>query len=104
MDCFPFLLRFGTRVRLEVDSCVFQKSTRLCIRTSAVQLAFTIAWMTVSSLLAHYKLKYGPAILLQMNIAYFLPSIPLLLISSCLDEWLDHTLGDNAICSSTLTC
>ncbi len=51
------------------------------------------AVLQVSSLLDHYKLQYGPSILLQMNLAYFLPSIPLLLISSCLDDWLDKRYG-----------
>ena len=58
-----------------------------------LQMAFTAGWMTVSSLLGHYKLKYGPQILLQMNIAYFLPSIPLLILSSFLDDWLDKRFG-----------
>jgi len=63
------------------------------MRFFLVSIAFTIGWMTVSSLLDHYKLQYGPAILLQMNLAYFLPSIPLLLISSCLDDVLDRKYG-----------
>ena len=58
-----------------------------------MQLAFTIGFMTVSSQLAYYKLVYGPAILLEMNIAYFLPSIPLLLVSSFLDDRLDKQFG-----------
>ena len=52
--------------------------------------------MAVSSLLGYYCLLYGPQILLQMNIAYFLPSIPLLVGSSLLDDWLDATYG--ALC------
>ena len=33
------------------------------------QVAYTLGWMAVSSLLGYYRLLYGPQILLQMNIA-----------------------------------
>ena len=48
----------------------------------------------MSSLLGYYKLLYGPQILLQMNIAYGFPSIPLLLVSSLMDRWLDRRFGE----------
>lgn len=47
----------------------------------------------MSSLLGHYALLYGPGILLLMNIAYYLPSIPLLLFSAFCDDWLDRKFG-----------
>ena len=50
--------------------------------------------MTLSSELGYYKILYGPQVLLQMNIAYFLPSIPLLAISSLCDDWLDQHCGE----------
>ena len=53
-----------------------------------------MGWMAVSSLLGYYKLLYGPQILLQMNIAYGFPSMPLLLVSSMLDRWLDRRFGE----------
>ena len=58
-----------------------------------MQIAHSIGWFTVSSLLGYYALLYGPQILLLMNIAYYLPSIPLLLLSAFCDEWLDKTFG-----------
>ncbi len=59
-----------------------------------MQLAYTVGWMTLSSELGYYKILYGPQVLLQMNIAYFLPSIPLLAISSLCDDWLDQHFGE----------
>ena len=58
-----------------------------------LQVAHSIGWFAVSSLLGHYALLYGPQILLMMNIFYYLPSIPLLLVSAFCDEWLDKTFG-----------
>ena len=58
-----------------------------------MQVGYSISWMTLSSLLNDYSALYGPSSLLLMNIAYFLPSIPLLLVSSFADEWLDQRFG-----------
>ena len=52
-----------------------------------------MVWMTIISQLGYYKILYGPQVLLQMNIAYFLPSIPLLGLSSQFDERLDQKFG-----------
>lgn len=60
-----------------------------------VSLAFTSAWVAVSSQLAYYRRIHGPAVLLQLNIAYFLPSIPLLIGSAFLDKPLETRLGEN---------
>ena len=57
-----------------------------------------MVWMTIVSQLGYYKLLYGPQVLLQMNIAYFLPSIPLLGLSSFYDERLDHKFGMRSLC------
>lgn len=59
----------------------------------APQVAYTVAWMLISSLLGWYRVLYGPQILLLMNLAYFLPSIPLLVTSSLLDAWLEQRYG-----------
>ena len=61
--------------------------------STCLQLAFTMVWMTIVSQLGYYKLLYGPQVLLQMNIAYFLPSIPLLGLSSFYDERMDQKFG-----------
>ncbi|KAK9804063.1 hypothetical protein WJX73_000717 [Symbiochloris irregularis] len=63
------------------------------IRCATVSVAYTIAWMAMSSLLGWYKDLYGPQVLLLMNVAYFLPSIPLLVASSLLDAWLEDKFG-----------
>ena len=89
MDCSEVLLDFGT-------ACMPPNSTAAayCNQTNLlVQLAFTMAWMTIISQLGYYKILYGPQVLLQMNIAYFLPSIPLLGLSSQYDEKLDQKFG-----------
>lgn len=72
----------------------FTVSTTMLSQTvPMLQLAFTMVWMTIISQLGYYKILYGPQVLLQMNIAYFLPSIPLLGLSSQFDERLDQKFG-----------
>lgn len=58
-----------------------------------VSVAFTSAWVAVSSQLGYYRQIHGPAVLLQLNIAYFMPSIPLLIFSAFLDKPLEERLG-----------
>ncbi|KAK9865209.1 hypothetical protein WJX84_011196 [Apatococcus fuscideae] len=62
-------------------------------RFFTVSVAYTIVSQTIFSQLGYYKLLYGPSILLLLNIFYFLPSIPLLALSSFCDEYLDRTIG-----------
>jgi hypothetical protein len=50
-------------------------------------------WLAVSSELGYYRSLYGPEVLLYLNIAYYAPSIPLLLFSSFFDESLEAKLG-----------
>lgn len=76
---------FSTASRFPLQCC-----RKLCLM---LQLAFTMVWMTIISQLGYYKILYGPQVLLQMNIAYFLPSIPLLGLSSQFDERLDQKFG-----------
>lgn len=67
-------------------------STLLKLRPAA-QVAYTIVSQTIFSQLGYYKALYGPSILLLLNIFYFLPSIPLLALSSFCDEYLDRNIG-----------
>eukprot|EP00884_Botryococcus_braunii_P018331 jgi/Botrbrau1/5181/Bobra.0172s0051.1 len=60
---------------------------------AVVSVAYTLPWMTISSLLGYYSDLYGPQVLLLMNVAYFLLSIPLLILSSLLDEFLEAKVG-----------
>lgn len=63
-----------------------------CARRAS-QVAYSLGWMTFSSLLGYFSSLYGAQILLYMNIAYFLPSIPLLTVSSIFDEALEAKFG-----------
>ena len=63
-----------------------------------MSVAFTSAWLAVSSQLAYYRRVHGPVVLLQLNIAYYLPSIPLLIVSAFLDKPLEARLGERAWC------
>lgn len=65
-----------------------------------VSVAFTSAWVAVSSQLGYYRRLHGPAVLLQLNIAYFLPSIPLLIVSAFLDKPLEARLGGYCCCNT----
>ena len=86
---------FSISVRNELSRYIRILSTLpACVKlATCLQLAFTMVWMTIVSQLGYYKLLYGPQVLLQMNIAYFLPSIPLLGLSSFYDERMDQRFG-----------
>ncbi len=58
-----------------------------------VSTAYTSVWLAISSQLGNYRELFGPQILLQLNIAYFLPSIPLLIVSGNFDKVLEAKLG-----------
>lgn len=60
-----------------------------------VSMAYTSAWLAVCSQLDFFRSLYGPQVLLQLNIAYYLPTVPLLIVSSFLDRHLDAKLGDH---------
>lgn len=65
--------------------------TQLCF--FLISVTYTIGWTTISSELAYYKGLFGPSILLQLNLAYFLPSIPILVLQTYLDEHFDRRFG-----------
>ena len=78
----------------DTKRCTYKHCTRCTnLPLDSLQIAHSIGWFTVSSLLGHYALLYGPQILLFMNIFYYLPSIPLLLFSAFCDDWLDRRFG-----------
>ena len=67
-----------------------------------VSVAFTAGWLACSSQLGWYRSVYGPQVLLALNLAYCLPSIPLLVVSSYLDKPLENHLGQSAaVCTAT---
>ncbi|KXZ43097.1 hypothetical protein GPECTOR_102g50 [Gonium pectorale] len=63
------------------------------VRFFAISVAFTVLWILVTSQLGHYSKLFGPQILLQLNLAFYLPSIPVLLLSGSLERALDARLG-----------
>jgi len=60
---------------------------------AAVSIGYTCVWMALCSELNTFRKLYGPSVLLKMNVFYYLPSIPLLAISSSIDEPLDRYFG-----------
>jgi len=72
-------------------------STRFTFRSEQprvlAQIAFTAGWTAISSLIGYYKALYGPHMLLHLNLAYFLPSLPTLILQSVWDARLDGKYG-----------
>ena len=62
-------------------------------RFALLSIAYTSVWLAVSSQLGWYRHLHGPQVLLQLNLAYFLPSIPLLVVSAYLDRPLEARFG-----------
>lgn len=58
-----------------------------------LQVAFTAGWTAISSLIGYYKSLYGPHMLLLLNLAYFLPTLPTLLLQSVWDARVDSKFG-----------
>lgn len=56
-------------------------------------MSYKLAWTAVSSLLSQFSKQYGPQVLLQLNIAYFLPSIPVLVLQTFGNDAMDRRLG-----------
>eukprot|EP00882_Tetradesmus_deserticola_P033795 GHRQ01038630.1.p1 GENE.GHRQ01038630.1~~GHRQ01038630.1.p1 ORF type:complete len:121 (+),score=41.64 GHRQ01038630.1:405-767(+) len=86
----------GARVRI--------KGRKLSvIRFLFVSIAYTTPWIIMLSQLAHYSKIYGPQVLLQLNIAYYLPSIPILLLLGHVEKALDAQFGSTASMAIRLT-
>ncbi|KAF6261556.1 hypothetical protein COO60DRAFT_1636708 [Scenedesmus sp. NREL 46B-D3] len=59
-----------------------------------LQVAYKVPWTAISSLLGQLSVQFNqPAILLWLNLAYFIPSVPALLLHSSLQERLEQALG-----------
>jgi hypothetical protein len=56
-------------------------------------VSYKLAWTSISSLLSQFGRDYGPEVLLQLNIAYFLPSIPVLCIQTVFNDAMDRRFG-----------
>ncbi len=66
-------------------------ANEICFFT--ISLCYKLPWNSISSLLAQYGKIYGPDVLLQLNIAYFFPSIPVLVLQTMLNDVMDRRLG-----------
>ena len=56
-------------------------------------MSYKLAWTAISSLLSQFSRDYGPEVLLQINIAYFFPSIPVLCLQTAFNDVMDRRLG-----------
>jgi len=56
-------------------------------------VAYTIGWTAISSELSYYSVMFGPQMLLALNAAYFLPSVPVLLCQTLWDQHFDRWAG-----------
>lgn len=59
----------------------------------STQVSYKLAWTAISSLLSQFSRNYGPEVLLQINIAYFFPSIPVLCLQTAFNDAMDRRLG-----------
>lgn len=58
------------------------------------QVGYKVPWTAISSLLHQLNQQFQqPKVLLWLNLAYFLPSIPTLLLHSSLQDVLEQWLG-----------
>eukprot|EP00878_Enallax_costatus_P041856 GHUV01048761.1.p1 GENE.GHUV01048761.1~~GHUV01048761.1.p1 ORF type:complete len:240 (+),score=41.68 GHUV01048761.1:464-1183(+) len=73
------------------------------IRFLILSIAYTTPWIIMLSQLAYYSKIYGPQVLLQLNIAYYLPSIPILLLAGHVEKLLDEQFGSTASMAIRLT-
>lgn len=78
---------------LSLLSCTSVYLFQLLQCTATSQIAFTAGWTAISSLIGYYKSLYGPHMLLHLNLAYFLPSLPTLLLQSVWDAKFDSKFG-----------
>jgi hypothetical protein len=61
--------------------------------THVAQVAYKTAWTAISSLLSQFSRDFGPQVLLHLNVAYFFPSIPVLLLQSAFQERMERRFG-----------
>eukprot|EP00195_Chlamydomonas_chlamydogama_P000047 CAMPEP_0202923636 /NCGR_PEP_ID=MMETSP1392-20130828/78554_1 /ASSEMBLY_ACC=CAM_ASM_000868 /TAXON_ID=225041 /ORGANISM="Chlamydomonas chlamydogama, Strain SAG 11-48b" /LENGTH=560 /DNA_ID=CAMNT_0049617329 /DNA_START=341 /DNA_END=2023 /DNA_ORIENTATION=+ len=52
-----------------------------------------MTWVLITSELGYYSKWFGPQILLELNFAFYLPSIPVLIISGQVEKLLDQRFG-----------
>lgn len=77
-----------------------RRSVMLTGKVCSLQVAYTIGWTAISSELSYYTATFGPHMLLLLNAAYFLPSVPVLLLQTVWDHQFDRWFG---VAASTAT-
>jgi len=70
------------RLTLNDDTCFFLLS-----------VGYTSPWTALSSELGYLKRLHGPKVLLWLNLAYFFPAVPLMLLQIVLDHHHDRKWG-----------
>lgn len=71
-----------------------QRTSLLPHRTHASQVGYKVPWTAISSLLHQISTAFQqPKVLLWLNLAYFVPSMPALLLHSSLQDCLERRLG-----------
>ncbi|KAG1671541.1 hypothetical protein FOA52_011263 [Chlamydomonas sp. UWO 241] len=63
------------------------------MRFFVISVGFMMTWILIQSELHYYATWFGPQILLELNFAFYLPSIPVLLISGLVERHLDKKYG-----------
>ncbi|KAK9813902.1 hypothetical protein WJX73_004060 [Symbiochloris irregularis] len=58
-----------------------------------ISVGYQEGWIAVSSMLGAFKQLFGPAMFLYLNLAYYLPSIPVLVLQAQFDHRLNQRLG-----------
>lgn len=58
-----------------------------------ISCAYSSAWMAVASQMAYLRELHGPSVLLHLNVAYFVPPVPLLVACTVVDARLEARLG-----------
>eukprot|EP00197_Chlamydomonas_leiostraca_P003288 CAMPEP_0202872354 /NCGR_PEP_ID=MMETSP1391-20130828/21020_1 /ASSEMBLY_ACC=CAM_ASM_000867 /TAXON_ID=1034604 /ORGANISM="Chlamydomonas leiostraca, Strain SAG 11-49" /LENGTH=364 /DNA_ID=CAMNT_0049553379 /DNA_START=39 /DNA_END=1129 /DNA_ORIENTATION=+ len=63
------------------------------IRFFFISVSFMMAWVLITSELGYYSKWFGPQILLELSLAFYFPSIPVLILSGSLEKVLDAKVG-----------
>ena len=74
-------------------------STGVVVKIFILSVSYTAVWLAIGSQLSYLRLTYGPRVFLHINIAYYAPSIPLLLLESVFNGMVE---ARNGVASSIL--
>jgi hypothetical protein len=67
-----------------------------------ISVAYTLPWILLCANLGPLSRQYGPQVLLQLNVAFYVPSIPVLLLAARLEALLDRSFGAAASLAARL--